>query len=604
MVSKEKILTFKRSVFYVLETIKTSMGVAKKEILLYSTIETLLIPIPLIQAYLAKLIMDQISLRLQGQGGDTNLVLFYLFLEFLTMITPPILGVFKNYHEGVMSRKITLYFKERFFNKLEQLDLTQLEDPRLQNEIQEIRHNSQIDARQLLADFFDVARGLFLILSFFGLLLSHNVFIAFALVLVAGLSFKVNYGRSKATIAHYKSSRFGTRFRWYLENLLIRGETSKEIKALDVGSHIRRQHLQILSKELEDQHQVQYQGDRKRMAMESISKGLYYLSYGWIVLETLDNRLTLGDMTMVLMLFTQTQGGLASIFRSVVSLYEKHEKLKTLFDFWQLPTTRTSEATSEEMESVRRNFDIEFENVSFSYPDSSKKVLENFDLKIASGKKVALVGENGAGKSTLIKLLLGLYEPTSGRILLGGIDLKKFSRTQLKELMGVVFQDYIRLLGESIKGNVVLGDLKAGDESYDLAKTHAGVDEVLRDLGKEDSEVVGKEFSDDGVELSGGQWQKLALGRAFIQSGKIIILDEPTSSIDAKAEHEIFTKFQELTNGKTSVLVSHRFSTVRMADEILYLDEGKIIERGTHRELLSLEGQYARMFHLQAQGYK
>lgn len=600
----EKLTVFKNSLFYSFETIKTSFEVAKKEMILLISMESVTIPIPLVQAYLAKLIMDQVSLSIKGESVNVSLVVFYLFLEFLTVILPSLIDSFKEVSSNSLDMKTSLFYKERFFNKLKEIDLAKLESPKFQDDIQEIRYGGGVSARDLLSNLFSVARGVFILVSFFGLLLTHNVFIAILLVIASAISFYLNFTSTKQRVLYYKNSRLGTRVMWHIENLLIRAESAKEIKALDVYDSMTKKHQDLKIKELEDRNKMDKDNEKKSLMSTGISKVLYYLSYGWIIFETLKGRLSLGDMTMVLMLYSQSQGGLTNVFGSLVRFYESHEKLKTLFDFWKIPASRTQEASPEEMQAVQNNFSVEFKGVSFSYPGSSRKIFDDLSLKIESGTKLAIVGENGAGKSTLIKLLLGLYEPTEGVITLGGVDLRKFSRAQLKEILGVVFQDFMCLHGVSVQGNVVIGNLKATQEEYEQAKYNSGTDEMIQLLGVSDDALLGKNFAEEGLELSGGQWQKLALARAFVQPGKILVLDEPTSAIDAKMEYEIFEKVQELTKGKTTVLVSHRFSTVRSANSIVFLDQGKIIEQGTHEELLAKDGQYAKMFNLQARGYR
>ena len=576
---------------------------AKTEVILTSLIQVLLMPLPLIQAYIAKLIMDQISLKIQGQGGDVNLVLFYLFLEFLTMVLPSAINVWTTKLNNSFKMKNDLMFKEKLFKKLNTLDYEFFEDSQTQNQLHEIRFQMNVTADSIMSSFFSVAQGLFIIFSFFGLLLSHNVFVAVALLIVALITFYVNYKGKKESIEDEKARIRDYRYLWFLESTLVESRSVKEVKTLNVGNYFIEKYKQLQAKTISERNKKDEELSRNSAIMGAASSALYYLSYGWIVLQTIKGSLSLGDMTMFLMLFTKAQGGLSSVFSSFVRLYESQVKIKLSFDFWNMPEKRTGSATPEEFEKAKSDFSIEFKNVTFSYPGSSKNIIENFNLFLKAGQKVALVGENGAGKSSIIKLLLGLYEPQEGEILVGGINLKKFSRTQIKELMGAVFQDYMTIMGESFKGNIVVGELGATDEEYSFSKKHSGVDKMLEEIGKDDSEILGSSLTKRGSELSGGQWQKIALARAFIQKGRILILDEPTSAIDAKQEHEIFKKFQDLTQGKTTLLVSHRFSTVRMADLIVYMENGKIVEQGSHQELLARDGEYAKMFNMQAQGY-
>jgi ATP-binding cassette subfamily B protein len=245
-----------------------------------------------------------------------------------------------------------------------------------------------------------------------------------------------------------------------------------------------------------------------------------------------------------------------------------------------------------------------FENVSFKYPNTNKWAVKNISFTLNAGEKLALVGENGAGKTTLIKLLTRLYDPTEGRILLDGYDLKEYDLAGLRQLIGVIFQDYVKFQ-MNVSENIAIGKIDEREEPPKIvhAAEQSLADKVINKLPDGYNQMLGRRFA-NGVELSGGEWQKVALGRAYMRDAQLIVLDEPTSALDARAEYEVFQRFAELTKGKSAVLISHRFSTVRMADRIMVLQQGQQVEIGSHEELLEQDGYYAELFNLQAKGYR
>lgn len=597
------ILKLKTSLGYVFQTLKMGWNIAPKEMVGQSLLKALEVPIPLVQAYLAKLIMDEVALSIKGSTGNLNNIFWYVFLEFMLIVLPKFLSLLEKRLNNEFKYKIELSYKQKFLNKLLNLEMFYFEDPKIQNEIYEMKNKGSDEVSKILNTAFDIITGLVLIFSFFGLLLTHNIYIALVLVVITMFSFKNNYNNSKEHISLVKDNRILYRGSWYYEHLLESGTTAKEIKSLNVGQSIydkvldQKQKLHIKEKDLD------YKIDKKDTIWSVLSSSLYYLSYAWVIFQTVKGVFSLGDMTMFLVLFSKASSGLEKIFSSLVKFYEIHSGLKTIYNFWSLNEENQIPLEPESFEKVIKNPEICFDQVSFLYPHSQEKVINNLSLKIKSGEKIALVGENGAGKSTLIKLILRIYHPTSGKITIGGVDLEKFSRSQIKDVMGVVFQDFLKI-NSTIKENVMLGNMSADSEEFKESTVKSGLDEIIDSLPKKEDQYVSKFFKEEGVELSGGQWQRVALSRAFIQRGQILILDEPTSAIDANQEHEIFNKFQDLTKGKTSILVSHRFSTVRMADKIIFLEKGQIKEEGTHEELMKKNGDYAQMFNKQAQGYR
>jgi ATP-binding cassette, subfamily B, bacterial len=332
-----------------------------------------------------------------------------------------------------------------------------------------------------------------------------------------------------------------------------------------------------------------------------LSTGAFYAAYAWIIIEAIGGQITLGEMTMYLVVFRQGQSTFASALTSIGGMYEDNLYLANLYEFLEQPMPQSQGKVTQ----GKINDGIRFENVSFSYPGSQQAVLKNISLHLPLGEKLAIVGENGSGKTTLIKLLTHLYIPTSGRILLDGVDLQDWDIDILRRRIGVIFQNFVQYqftVGE----NVGVGDIGHIDDrsEWDTAAKKGMAKPFIDLLPQGFDTQLGKWFK-GGQELSGGQWQKIALARAFMRSdADILILDEPTAAMDAEAEMTIFDRFRSLTQDRMVVLISHRFSTVRMADKIIVMASGEIIEQGSHEELLKAEGRYAHLFALQAAGYK
>jgi ATP-binding cassette subfamily B protein len=334
-----------------------------------------------------------------------------------------------------------------------------------------------------------------------------------------------------------------------------------------------------------------------------IGSGGYYAAYVLIIIQTVSGQLTLGDMTFLAGSFSRLQGLLQEISTRFSSMAEGALYLRDLFEFFAIQPRIQSPAEPRPFPRPIQHGFI-FEDVGFKYPQSEKWANRHLCFTLPAGEKLALVGENGAGKTTLVKLLARLYDPTEGRILLDGYDLREYDVHELRREIGVIFQDFVRYQLTAAE-NIAIGCIDEKDDQarIEQAATLSLADQVINGLPNGYEQVVGRRFA-NGVDLSGGEWQKIALARAYMRDAQVLILDEPTAALDARAEHGVFQRFADLTSGKSAILISHRFSTVRMADRILVLDKGQLFELGTHEELLAQDGRYAELFALQARGYR
>ncbi|MEM6766031.1 MAG: ABC transporter ATP-binding protein, partial [Bacteroidota bacterium] len=329
----------------------------------------------------------------------------------------------------------------------------------------------------------------------------------------------------------------------------------------------------------------------------------YYAAYVVIVLQTISGEITIGDLTFLAGSFARLRGLLRGVLSRFSVIAQSALYLKDYFDFMDIqPEINTPENPKVLPKSIQQGFT--FQKVSFKYPSKAAYAIRDVSFHLHAGEKLALVGENGAGKTTLVKLMARLYDPTEGSILLDGINLKQYSLDELRNAISVIFQDYVRFQMTAAE-NIAVGNIGRKEERpmIEYAAEKSMANRVISRLDNGFDQLLGRRF-EGGVDLSGGEWQKVALGRAYMRNAQLLILDEPTAALDARAEYEVFQRFSELTEGKTAVLISHRFSTVRMADRILVLENGRMMELGSHEELLALGGTYAELFNLQAQGYQ
>lgn len=412
---------------------------------------------------------------------------------------------------------------------------------------------------------------------------------------------EASHGRKMFALSKARSQRMRQSF--YFESVLTTESTVKEVKLLAMGRWVLARFREV--------HQSFYDAERSlhraravaSFALGSLATLAFYGAYTVIVHRTIAGALSLGAMTLYLVALQQGRQCLSSMLSAITRLFENDLYMSTLFAFLDLPTQGDDRALTAEDGAPQRAPEVRFENVSYRYPDAEREALRDVTLTLKPGEALALVGRNGAGKSTLVKLLVGLYQPTAGRILVDGVDIATLAPEALRRQVGVVFQDFARFQF-SAGDNIGIGWMPEREDraALDRAVEAAGAGGLIAKLPRGLDTPLGRAFGGD--DLSVGQWQRLALARAFMRHSRVMVLDEPTAALDAEAEHDVFLRLRALREGRTALLITHRFSTVRMADRVVVLDDGAVVEEGTHGELLAREGRYAAMFNLQAEGYR
>ena len=558
--------------------------------------------IPLAMLYVGKLIIDEV-IGLMGVTGERD-------LSFLWILVAAELGL--AILSDVFNRGITLLdslLGDLFSNNTSvqliehaaRLDLAQFEDATFYDKLERARRQTitrVVLMSQVLSQLQDMVTIGFLAVG----LIAFNPWLILILLVAVIPSF---LGETHFNERTYSLSRSWTPERRELDYLRYIGasdETAKEIKTFNLSGFIATRFKQLSDRYYALNKSLIVRRAIWGSALSSLGTLAYYGAYIFILAQTVAGAITVGTLTFLAGSFSNMRGLLQGIMTRFSQIAESALYLQDLFDFLELKPQITPPANPLQIpRPIQKGFT--FENVGFKYHNSEKWAVRYLSFHLRAGEKLALVGENGAGKTTLVKLLARLYEPTEGRILLDGIDLREYDLNDLRHQVGIIFQDYVRFQ-MTASDNIAIGQISniADRDRIQGSAQKSLADPVIQRLPDGYEQVLGKRFN-KGVELSGGEWQKVALARAYMRDAQLLILDEPTSALDARAEHEVFLRFSELIAGKTAVLISHRFSTVRMADRILFLEQGQLKELGSHEELLAQNGKYAELFALQAKGY-
>ena len=558
--------------------------------------------LPALIAWVGAQIVDAVVTAMNAAGHDLQRVLRLVLLEGL--LVAALAGVQRGLSlcQALLRAQLGQRVNVMILEKALTLDLAHFEDSEFYDKLTRARREASSRPLSLVMRTFGLVQNAIALLSFGVLLVKFSPWTVAVLLLAGVPAFIAEAKFSGDAFRLFRWRSPETRMQMYLETVLAREDHAKEVRLYGLGARFLARYRDIFTRLYREDRALSIRRDSWGFALSLVATATLYAAYAWIAITAVRGGITLGRMTMYLMLFRQGQAAVTSILSAVGGMYEDNLYLSTLYEYLDTPVAA---APGRVVRGSNPADGIRFERVSFSYPDASEATLRDIDLHLAPGSSLALVGENGSGKTTLIKLLTRLYAPSSGRILFEGQDIREWDEVALRARVGVIFQDFARYqlqVGE----NVGAGD-DAHFEDEALWRTAAAkgqAAEFIEQLPQGYQTQLGKWFK-DGRELSGGQWQKIALARAFMRtSADVLVLDEPTAAMDARAEAEVFEHFRQLARGRITILISHRFSTVRMADQIAVLDRGRIIERGSHAELTAAGGHYAQLFALQARGYQ
>ncbi len=558
--------------------------------------------LPAVIAFIGKLIVDGVLEAVASPNPDTMGVLWLVLAEALVVIAVAAsqrgISASQSLLRALLGQRVNVMILEKALT----LELSHFEDSEFYDKLTQARREASSRPLSLVIRTFGLVQNAISLASYSVLLFAFSPW-AVVILIAAGLpSF---FAEAKFSGDAFKLFRWrspDTRMQMYVETVIAREDGVKEVKLFQLGPRLLQRYRDIFRKLFVEDRRLTLRRDSWGFALGLVSTAALYGAYGWIVMTTIAGAITLGAMTMYLVLFRQGQAAVSAILMSVSGMYEDNLYLSNLYEYLEQPVpTRRGEA----VKGPEPERGLEFDNVSFRYAGAERNALSNINLSITPGESLALVGENGSGKTTLIKLLTRLYDPTEGRILLDGLDLQEWDVNALRQRVGVIFQDFGRYQF-SVGENIGAGDVRYIDDKdrWKAAATTGLAAPFIEEMQDGYETQLGRWFK-GGRELSGGQWQKIALSRAFMRSdADILVLDEPTAAMDASSEAEVFDHFRKASRNKITILISHRFSTVRAAAQIIVIHQGRILERGNHESLLAEDGQYAHLFNLQARGYK
>lgn len=554
-------------------------------------------------AWVGKQIIDAIVTAARDPARPVRAALFWVGVELAVVVARSLVAQLQTWAQIVLRSKLGLHVNTLILEKAAHVSYARFEDPEFMNAMAQARREASSRPLDLVNQALALLRHGITLVGYAGLVLSLGAWAVLIIIATALPPFFAEARHGRKTFAMQRARTMRNRRLFYLEAVLTTEQTVKEVKLFGLARWLRERYRDIhLGFHREE---VTIAGSHARWAfgLGLLASLALYGAYATIAVRTVLGAITLGSMALYLTVLRDGQRTLQSALGAIARAYEDDLFMTNLFDFLGVPDDEPEGDDSFALEELASGPPrIELRDVTFRYPGSDRDALKNIDLVIEPGETLALVGRNGAGKTTLIKLLVGLYRPSTGQVLVDGLDVATMSAAELRRRIGVIFQDFARFQF-SARDNVGVGWLPAREDEAAVgqAVADAGAGEIVTRLPQGLDTPLGRAFGGD--DLSGGQWQRIALARAFMRKSRILVLDEPTAAMDAEAEHEIFQRFRDLKANRTALLITHRFSTVRMADRIVVFEGGRIVEQGTHADLLATDGRYARMFKLQAAGY-
>ncbi len=558
--------------------------------------------LPVAMLWVGKELVDAIVANIGAAEPDWTTLGRWVVLELVLALAGEILGRIVGVLESVLGDLFSNAMSVRLMQHAATLDLLHFENPEFFDKMQRARRQTMARIG-LMSGTMGMAQQAITVVTLLGSFAFYEPWLLLILVVSILPSF---LGETA-----YAGIAYSFMFQWtaqrreldYYRWVASEREPAKEVKLFGLSDHFTARYAELADAYVQENRRVANHRAATGSVLGGVSTLAYYGAVAVIVYQTVLGAYSLGTFVFLQGSFERSRNLISGILMGVSRLYEQGLQLRDLFDYLELrPEIVNVENPRPMPRPVRAGF--VFDDVGFQYPDAEGWAVRHASFSIGPGERIALVGENGAGKTTLVKLLTRLYEPTEGRILLDGVDLREYDITELRRAVGVIFQDFFRY-DLKARENIAIGrieDRENLERVVDSAVKSLAAP-VIKGLDEGYEQVLVRRF-EGGADLSGGEWQKVALGRAYMRDAELLVLDEPTAALDARAEHEVFDRFSELTAGKMAVLISHRFSTVRMADRILVLDAGRIIEDGSHEALLDLNGRYAELFNLQAEGYR